>query len=307
MNQLTVILTVGTPASGKSTWAKSVIQSDPENWVRFSNDDLRVALNNNIYSPSNEKLIKKIRREVISNALKLNKNVIVDNVNLPSSDNFKEVCSIVKSLNIDCKVEERPFFCQLEEVIERDSKRTGYAKVGPEVIKNFWNKLGKDKFIEYKARVEVFKKDDNESKVIQNPELPKAVVCDLDGTFAKIGNRSPYDASKCDETDLPNWPVINTVKAMKLQNYHIVFASGREEKDRAPSQRFIEKYIDFNYNLYMRKTGDPRKDFIIKEEMYNNDIFTKYNVLYVLDDRKQVVNKLREMGLTVFQVAEGNF
>ena len=45
----------------------------------------------------------------------------------------------------------------------------------------------------------------------------------------------------------------------------------------------------------MRKTWDKRKDYEVKEEIYRNEIFPKYDVRFVLDDRKQVVDHLRSM------------
>ena len=58
----------------------------------------------------------------------------------------------------------------------------------------------------------------------------------------------------------------------------------------------------------MRKTGDNRKDSIIKKEIYEKYLKPmNYHVLFILDDRNQVVEMWREMGFTVFQVAEGNF
>jgi hypothetical protein len=57
----------------------------------------------------------------------------------------------------------------------------------------------------------------------------------------------------------------------------------------------------------MRKTDDFRKDSIIKEEIYQNEIEGKYNVLCVLDDRNQVVEFWRAKGLVCFQVAPGDF
>jgi hypothetical protein len=57
----------------------------------------------------------------------------------------------------------------------------------------------------------------------------------------------------------------------------------------------------------MRETGDNRKDSIVKEEIYNRDILPEYYVSFVLDDRQQVVDALREMGLQVWQVARGDF
>lgn len=40
----------------------------------------------------------------------------------------------------------------------------------------------------------------------------------------------------------------------------------------------------------MRKTGDSRKDFLIKKEIYENELKDKYNILAIFDDRQQVVD-----------------
>ena len=59
--------------------------------------------------------------------------------------------------------------------------------------------------------------------------------------------------------------------------YKIIFVSGREEKDRAPTERFYKKYFpEITYELYMRPTGDKRKDVVIKEEIYNTYLKDKY-------------------------------
>jgi hypothetical protein len=58
----------------------------------------------------------------------------------------------------------------------------------------------------------------------------------------------------------------------------------------------------------MRKTGDMRKDSLVKEEIYNSNIAPNYNVFLILDDRDQVIDLWRnKLGLTAFQVAYGNF
>jgi hypothetical protein len=59
--------------------------------------------------------------------------------------------------------------------------------------------------------------------------------------------------------------------------------------------------------LYMRKTEDKRKDSVVKREIYENEILPNYYVEFVLDDRQQVVDALRDMGLQVWQVARGDF
>jgi hypothetical protein len=57
----------------------------------------------------------------------------------------------------------------------------------------------------------------------------------------------------------------------------------------------------------MRKEGDVRKDAIVKGEIYEKNINGKYNVLFVLDDRNQMVEMWRGLGLTCLQVADGDF
>ena len=57
----------------------------------------------------------------------------------------------------------------------------------------------------------------------------------------------------------------------------------------------------------MRKNGYNKKDSIVKKEIFDEYIKDKYYVEFILDDRNQVVDMWREMGLTCLQVAEGNF
>jgi hypothetical protein len=57
----------------------------------------------------------------------------------------------------------------------------------------------------------------------------------------------------------------------------------------------------------MRKTGDHRPDYIVKNEIFDQRIRDNFNVLGAFDDRDQVVDMYRKMGITVFQVAPGNF
>ena len=92
------------------------------------------------------------------------------------------------------------------------------------------------------------------------------------------------------------------------KGYKILFVSGREDKYREQTEKFLKKHFpDLTYSLYMRKTGDMRKDTIIKKEIYVDNIWCNYFVKFILDDRDRVVRGWREMGLTCFQVAEGMF
>jgi predicted kinase len=289
-------------------------------------------MNGSVWSADYEKMITEARNYLIREALKRGKNVIIDNLNL-NKRHIEDVCKIAKSINADIQVYEKVFFIELDEAIERDSKREGKAKVGEDVIKKWWKDSGGKQFKFYKPKMEIFtEQNGNLNSVVAAPAwipgLDEAVLCDLDGTLALIHGRSPYDATDCDIKDEPNKPVIETILAHYQQGRKIIFCSGREDKFRPETIRFIEKHLlvetqgfydgdgndpkdptigPIKYKLFMRKTGDFRKDSLVKEEIYQNDIQGKYNVLLVLDDRNQVIDLWRSLGLTAFQVAPGNF
>ena len=142
-------------------------------------------------------------------------------------------------------------------------------------------------------------------------ELPQAIICDLDGTLALLNGRSPYDASTC-EQDILNRPVADIVRRYLIDpNVRVFFVSGREDKYKRQTKNFIELHFkdisNLDYTLLMRKAGDYRKDAEIKKEIYDKYINKKYEVLFVLDDRDQVVKFWRSEGLTCLQVDYGNF
>jgi len=217
-------------------------------------------------------------------ALESGKNVIIDDTNFGRHiDHIKE---LVKGQAI---VEINNSFLQVpvEECIKRDLKRLN--SVGKDVIMQMYNKY---------VRVPIPSPE-------YHPELPDAIIVDMDGTLALLNGRNPYDASRC-ESDLPNQPVLDTVHKWQ-SSLNIIVASGRTDNYQPQTERWLQKY-GVNYtNIYMRKTGDQRKDSIIKEEIYRQNIEGKYNIRFVLDDRQQVVDMWRSLGLTVFQVAEGDF
>lgn len=150
-------------------------------------------------------------------------------------------------------------------------------------------------------------KKENPIYAIQDATLPKALVCDLDGTLALISHRNPFDASRCEEDDL-NVPVANILKNYASLGFKILLVSGREDQFKEPTLRFLEKHhVPFD-DLIMRKTKDYRKDSIVKTEIYNEFIKDKYFVEFVLDDRDQVVDMWRkELHLPCFQVYYGDF
>lgn len=135
----------------------------------------------------------------------------------------------------------------------------------------------------------------------------RAVMVDIDGTVAIRCDRSPYDETRVGE-DQPNTPVLAVVRALYLDGHAVIFCSGRTESCRAQTEKWLTGHFGWPWAaLWMRRVGDQRKDAVIKREIYDRHINGKYDVTCVLDDRNQVVSMWRDLGLTVLQVAPGDF
>lgn len=151
--------------------------------------------------------------------------------------------------------------------------------------------------------------------------MKNIIVCDLDGTLADCEHRvhhvrntpKNWDAFFAGvRDDTLNYPVLSVLnKFVEFEGfrYELIFCSGRPERCRADTVEWLLREAclsEDEYTLLMRKDGDFRADHIVKQEILDNSI-PKERVLFVLDDRQQVVDMWRRNGLVCFQVAEGNF
>lgn len=282
-----VYITRGLPASGKSTWAKQLVADNPGMYKRVNKDDLRAMMDHAHHTKSNEKFVEKVRDMIILESLEAGKHVIVDDTNL-SDRHLNRIKELVHG---KAQVELVDFLhVDVETCIQRDLQRPN--SVGERVIRRMLSEY-------HKAHPQ---------KLEQDASLPRAIMCDLDGTLAIIDHRSPYDAANCDQDEL-NVPVGNIVKAFRERGYTILFVSGREDKFEEPTRTFLTNNLgpDFEYHLLMRKSGDVRKDSIIKQEIFEGQIRPHYYIEFILDDRNQVVDMWRGLGLTCLQVNYGDF
>lgn len=142
---------------------------------------------------------------------------------------------------------------------------------------------------------------------------PDAIICDLDGTIAVLNGRDPYDASSSGD-DTVNHAVLRAVSGSVFVDGSrpatVLFTSGRQETDR----KVTELWLTFNvapfilaWELFMRPTDDTRPDVAIKQELYQQQIADRFNVLMAFDDRDQIVSLWRSLGIPTFQVREGGF
>lgn len=296
---LKVLILQGIQASGKSTYARKLMEREPGRWKRVNRDSLRAMIDNNSWrGGKTEEFIKRIEEQIIYEALWDSYDLIVDDMNLSTKtcEWLEELVSAYNNDNTEedykAEIKYKFFDVSVGEAIRRDKLRD--KKVGGKVIKDTYGK--------YLSKI---REEREKNYIKQDPRLPHIILADIDGTLAlNNGHRSFYDYSKVID-DKPNKPIVDLLSRF---NRLIIFFSGREDSCRDETVGWLLGNVKrYPYLLYMRKTGDHRPDYIVKKEMFFEYIKDKYHVDYVLDDRKQVIEMYRSLGLTVLDVAGNDF
>lgn len=300
-----LLILVGAPGSGKSTFARYFLRTE-DNWIRVNRDDFRLMqFGDSLMIPFYEERISKMVEASVLTLLKSDTNVIIDATNTSLRTIQDMIHTYTEYADISFKVFDLP----VDELVKRCDKR--YEETGKFISKsvvernvaNLKHTLEKFDFAPIPRKVQVA----TTSYATQDKNLPKAVICDLDGTLSLLNGRDPYNAATCDN-DLLNEPVAAALKMVKQQGYQVILLSGREDKFREPTVRFLDKH-QIGYDLLlMRTSNDFRKDNIIKRELFEGEIQGKYFVEFLLDDRNQVVDMWRkDLHLPCFQVNYGDF
>jgi hypothetical protein len=136
--------------------------------------------------------------------------------------------------------------------------------------------------------------------------LPKAIIVDIDGTVSHKTDRDIYDYDKA-ITDKHDPVILEVVHALWTQGYRVLFVTGRSDDCISVTRDWLSLHCPYYFGLYMRQAGDFRKDAIVKQEIYETHIKDEFDVLCVFDDRQQVVDMWREIGLKCLQVQPGDF
>lgn len=300
-----LLILVGAPGSGKSTFARYFLRTE-DNWIRVNRDDFRLMqFGDSLMIPFYEERISKMVEASVLTLLKSDTNVIIDATNTSLRTIQDMIHTYTEYADISFKVFDLP----VDELVKRCDKRYEETRkfISKSVVErnvaNLKHTLEKFDFAPIPRKVQVA----TTSYATQDKNLPKAVICDLDGTLSLLNGRDPYNAATCDN-DLLNEPVAAALKMAKQRGYQVILLSGREDKFREPTVRFLDKH-QIGYDLLlMRTSNDFRKDNIIKRELFEGEIQGKYFVEFLLDDRNQVVDMWRkDLHLPCFQVNYGDF
>lgn len=337
-----MLILQGISGSGKSTFAHQLQESDSDKWVIVSRDTLREQmlgkelLEKYFQQGMNfaiEEEITKREHLAIAKALAQNKSVIIDNTNLRRKYVI-EYCHIALDMELsyeDIAVKRFPIDIQTaqsrirhrnerfvgDDVLQKQFERFNSAK--DILTEDLWDSI----LQEYRPTRWLLPSF-NVEPISHDKMLPKAIICDLDGTLSHrklllsdyISYRSFYDYSKCD-TDEVDVLVADVIKGLHQQGYTIIFVSGRKSECMQLTRNFIEKATglsESDYWLFMRdETKDVHvnasngklqddPDDKVKYRLFNQYIRYNFNVIGAIDDRKRVVALWEQLGLRVLNV-----
>jgi predicted kinase len=292
---LELVINRGIPGCGKSTYANAWVTAAP-NRVRVNRDDIRFQMYGVYFGkPIDENIVTKIEDSMIMSALRTGNSVIVDDCNIEERY-VNRFAHMAFRCGATFRVQE--FNTTLGQALENNRRRrdNGGRFVPEDVIISMHNRL-KPIILPYFPIVEPY---------VPDLSKPPCFLYDLDGTVAHTTDRSPYDFSRVKE-DVVDDGIVDIINSVAAQGIQAIGFSGRDDICYDDTLDWLYENKVCNDELFMRKTGDKRKDSIVKLEMFNEHIRNNYNVWFVLDDRDQVVDIWRLLGLKCLQVEPGDF
>ena len=164
----------------------------------------------------------------------------------------------------------------------------------------------------------------------------KTIIFDLDGTIALIDKR--LDLSKKNRNkkinwevffnpenislDIPNPPVVKLLQLFYGDGYKIIILSGRSDRTIHSTKKWLKLHNILYHKLIMRPHEKLNHIFLnnkqekidlryVPDEVLKRIMFDRFikfkEVFLVVDDRSKVVQMWRKLGLSTFQVNDGNF
>lgn len=160
---------------------------------------------------------------------------------------------------------------------------------------------------------------DKVTRIWPEGDKPDAIWVDIDNTLADNSHREHELNSEPRKTrwkrffnamdkDTPNMWCVSLIEGMKFVS-EVLICSARPDDYRKTTEDWLNRHSIYFDKLIMRPRGDSRRDDLVKEIIYEFEVKTRYNLLFSVDDRKQVVDKIRSHGVVVLDCAgpDGEF
>lgn len=294
MSEQSIILTRGLPGSGKSTYAIQWVSEDPETRARVNRDDIRFELYGEYVMKNDkrgsvkdkERHVTEVQHGRLKDALAAGKSVIVDDTNLnPMS--FRTFGKLAEEHNVSLINKDFPI--DIDECIRRNNNRD---RVVPEhVIRGMASK-----YMGANGEFHLFPNTYPVKDIIKPETKRHAIIFDADGTLVDVRGIRHYVRGKWRDFDAfhrssyfspPNQHVLDMAMDADREGYAVIVVTAREDKYRDVTQAWLDKHNVPYENIYMRPTGDSRKDAVVKYEILDT-ILEDYDVVHAVDDNPAV-------------------
>lgn len=301
MNKL--IILIGPPGSGKSSYAE---QTERNGYLRISQDDQG----------------RDGHRELFQSHITTGRDIVVDRMNFDKAQRNQYRLEAIKNGYTVNLVE----FCVPRQVCyDRCMARENHptingAGTNDKHLSDARKSTGANLALNtYFSRYEEPTEDEGELLRIyyESEHKTDAIMVDIDGTLANLDHRLHFvkDGNKDWGSffrQVDNDKVYEDVKRIVDLEFEagtsVVLCSGRpQDQSGEATEKWLARNEIHYTTLKMRPAGNYKRDDITKAMLYRYEIKPYYNVRYVLDDRQQVVDKWRSIGLSCFQVRPGDF
>lgn len=304
-----ISILIGVSGSGKSTIAKKYLDLNI-NAVRINRDDLRKTLfgveqiDVEYYDRKDlkecEKLVSEISEQIMYDTLNKGKDIVLDNTHLQK----KYIDEIIRKFNhldnIELIFTHGDEHWEFNKIEDRLTERFNGDKSKHEYLIRQWRDFSKLKKQLHGHQL-FYPQTAPQIQFQQN--LPKAYGFDIDGTLARKGDRDIFDDSKL-HLDTEIVEVGEILRALHSSGFKVIFLSGRQDSCYLTTKTWLENNNLWmpDSEMFMRKEKDQRPDYIIKEELIVNNVYPKYNLLAMIDDRLQVSREYFRLGIYTLNV-----
>lgn len=335
-----LILTVGLPASGKSTWARKQWEDNPEGVLLVERDETRTKLFGEAYHRGNfpqksEAQVTAVNTELTKQGLRAGKTVIVSDTNL----NPRFLQSLVKlGRDYGAEVSLEHFDVPVEECKRRNKAR---GKRGEREVPDFvMERMAKGAYGEDGHLKEMLLSSEGQaffvsrstpgSKLLEkfnrkaaysHPLMGEAVVLvDVDGTLANNQHHAVYYLQR--EGGKKNFvgfykaiaqaPVNTGVRDLANrmrdeEGLNIIVLTGRDDSHAQELLDFIQKSGIKASRVMAKREGDYRPDRDFKREVLKELREEGLVPVHALDDREASIRVMEEAGLLVSRVEVPTF
>lgn len=244
------------------------------------------------------RLFSAIIRQKLLGLAKQKRNVVISDTNI-NKQLRRRLYSDLFDMGFEISVVDMTSV-QLEELFMRNEQRPKDEQVPDDVVERMFNNATKQQD-DIREEVEVL----NYRYEKKHPEFH--VVCDIDGTVAERTDRSPFEWHRVGEDAMKEKVVLGILQTEEIECMHLNFFSGRDTVRFNDTHEWLIDNGFSEFTLTMRDEGSQKADWIVKGKMMIDFIESGKGVYLVFDDRQQVVNIWKNMGLDVIQVDQGRF